>query len=60
MKLGASLAMEFPILLHQILLKLIMRIRVSNLILHLHEVFDSLLFSHGHNTYAHQLIEVVI
>ena len=60
MKLGGSLAMEFPILLHQILMKLVVWIRVSNFIVHLHEVCDSLLSSHGHNVYAHQLIEVVI
>ena len=60
MKLGGSFAMPFPILLHQILLKLIVRIGVSNFIVHLHEAFDSLLSSHRHNAYAHQVIEGVI
>ena len=60
MKLGGSFTMQFAILLHQILLKLIVCFGVSNFIVHLHEAFDSFLSSHRYNAYAHQVIEGVI
>ena len=52
--------MPFPMLFHQIILELVMHIGVSNLTVLLHETSDALLFAHGVNTNAHQLIEVVI